>query len=119
MILEEIIRELREGKLIEDVLINHDWHEFEEAVADILKNHYFKTKLNYRFKTNRRHEIDVLAWKPTRILVIECKRWSNKRYKTSALLKAAKKHKERVEELRKLRPLFLPYKNERDCRHAC
>ena len=99
--LDSIQARIKEGAEIETVLKSFDWKGFEKIIAQILKENGFKVKNNYRFKTEKRYEIDVLAEKNGIVLSIDCKDWSRGRYKKSALAKAAKKQSERTKELEK------------------
>ena len=103
MNLEEIEIQLHRGKQIEEVMKDISWHEFEHTIGKILERHEFEVKRNFRFKTTKRYEIDILATKKNVVLAIDCKKWCRGRYKSSALKKAIKKQKERVRELKKMR----------------
>jgi len=99
MKLEEIEDLIRKGKSVEEVLSLIDWKEFEEKVEEIFKLHNFKTIRNFRFKTSKRFEIDIVAEKRELLFVVDCKQWRRGRYKASALKKAAKKNLERAKEM--------------------
>ena len=99
MKLEEIENLIRSGKTVEEVLTLVGWEEFEEKVEEIFKLHNFKTIRNFRFKTAKRFEIDIIAEKRNLLFVIDCKQWNKGRYKASALKKAAEKNLERSREL--------------------
>jgi hypothetical protein len=98
--LEEIENFIRSGKNIEEVLSMVDWKEFEEKVEEIFKIHNFKTIKNFKFKTTKRFEIDILAEKRNLLFVVDCKQWGKGRNKTTALKRAAEKNLERAEELK-------------------
>jgi Holliday junction resolvase-like predicted endonuclease len=100
MRLDEIENFIRSGKNIEDIFSLFNWREFEEKVEEIFKIHNFKTIKNFRFKTTKRFEIDILAEKRDLLFVVDCKQWSKGRNKTTALKRAAEKNVERAEELK-------------------
>jgi Holliday junction resolvase-like predicted endonuclease len=99
--LEEIKKELLEGKEIEEVVKNIDWQDFEKLVSEILEKHGFKTWNNFRFKTERRYEIDVIASNNDMLLLIDCKQWDRGRYKSSALRESVGKQEERLLQFKK------------------
>jgi Holliday junction resolvase-like predicted endonuclease len=100
MKLEEIEKMIREGKTVEEILSSIDWREFEEKVEEIFKIHSFKTKRNFRFKTSKRFEIDIIAEKRDLVFIVDCKHWSKGRYKTSPLKKAAERQMERAKAIK-------------------
>jgi Holliday junction resolvase-like predicted endonuclease len=100
MKLEEIEKMIREGKTVEEILSSVDWREFEEKVEEIFKIHSFKTKRNFRFKTSKRFEIDIIAEKRDLVFIVDCKQWGKGRYKTSPLKKAAERQMERAEAIK-------------------
>ncbi|MFZ8830346.1 MAG: restriction endonuclease [Candidatus Aenigmatarchaeota archaeon] len=100
MELEEIEKMIREGKTVEEVLRLVDWREFEEKVEEIFKIHGFKTKKNFRFKTSKRFEADIVAEKRDLVFIIDCKKWGKGRYKTYHIKKAAEKQLERTEAIK-------------------
>lgn len=99
--LNEIKKRLLKGEQIEDIIRNIDWEDFEKLIAEILKKHDFNVYNNFRFKTDRRFEIDVLAIKNNISLVIDCKQWGRGRYKKTGLKYSVKEQKERAEQLKK------------------
>jgi glycyl-tRNA synthetase beta subunit len=99
--LNEIKQRISEGEQIEKIVKEIDWKEFEKLISEILKKHDFSTQNNFRFKTNRRFEIDVLAVKEETSLLIDCKQWKRGRYKKTGLKYAVKEQKERVKQLKK------------------
>lgn len=101
MLLEEIESQLKSGRDIEDILKKYDWKKFENIVAQIFQENGFYTKQNFRFKTKKRYEIDILAVKNDRIFCIDCKWWSNGRYKKSSIKHAISLQKNRTIELMK------------------
>lgn len=98
--LDQIKQRVLGGEEIEEILEEIDWKEFEEFVAEILKKHGFKTHLNFRFKTKKRYEVDVLAVKGNLSLLIDCKYWKRGRYKKTELKYAVENQEKRVEELK-------------------
>jgi Holliday junction resolvase-like predicted endonuclease len=100
MELEEIEEMIRKGKTVEEILSVVDWKEFEEKVEEIFKRHEFETKRNFRFKTSKRFEVDIIAEKRNIVFIVDCKQWGKGRYKFSPLRKAAEKQIERVKALK-------------------
>ena len=70
-------------------------------IIEILKKHDFITFQNFRFKSKRKFEIDILASNKNNLLIIDCKHWNNGRYKKTSLKYAVEEQKYRVEELKK------------------
>lgn len=79
--LDELEAQLQKGKDIEDILEKYDWRNFETIVAVIFKENGFNTNQNFRFKTRKRYEIDIVAVRDNRIFCIDCKWWGRGRYK--------------------------------------
>ena len=99
--LNGIKQRILEGKQIENIIQKIDWKEFEKLIAEILKKHDFNVYNNFRFKTDRRFEIDVLAIRHKTSLLIDCKQWGRGRYKTTGLKYSVKEQKERAKQLKK------------------
>ena len=99
--LDDIQQKLSSGKTIEEIISNFDWKEFESLVADIFLTNGFSVKRNFRFKTSRRFEIDVIAVDKEVVFVVDCKEWGKGRYKTSGLRAATDNQDNRVENLKK------------------
>lgn len=99
--LNEIESHLKKGKNIEDILENYDWKKFEKMIAEIFQENGFYIKQNFRFKTRKRYEIDVVAVKGNRIFCIDCKWWGKGRYKKTGLKRAIESQEKRVKELHK------------------
>jgi len=93
--------DLSKGKDMEDMIRDFDWKMFEKIVANIFEKNSFKTKTNFRFKTSRRFEIDVLAISDLYVFCVDCKEWGRGRKKTSRLKKAVEMQEGRMEELKK------------------
>ena len=100
--LNEIKQKILEGEQIEDIIQKIDWKEFEKLIAEILKKHDFNVHNNFRFKTNRRFEIDILAIRDKTSLLIDCKQWGRGRYKKTGLKYSVKEQKESTKQLKKL-----------------
>ena len=109
MNLEEIQEKIAGGQTIEEIVTELDWKEFEDFCAKILEEHEWKVTKNFRFKTESRYEIDILATKSKNALAIDCKRWDNRKGKASQLKIAAIKQLERVKEMKKIKFLFVDY----------
>lgn len=101
MKIEEVENFLKEGKTIEEAVANLDWKNFEKFVREIFSFNNFKTLSNFRFKTVRRFEIDVVAAKNNLIFLADCKEWDKGRYKNSGLRKAAEDQITRAREFGK------------------
>ena len=99
MLIEEIEMQLREGKPIEDALEGYDWKKFETFICEIFQQNGFSTKQNFRFKTKKRHEIDVVATRNKLTFCVDCKWWGRGRYKKAGLKVAAVSQQARVKEL--------------------
>jgi Holliday junction resolvase-like predicted endonuclease len=100
MKLEDIEEMIREGRNVEEILSAVNWKEFEEKVEEIFQRHNFRTMKNFRIKTSKRFEIDIIAEKGNLLFVVDCKQWRKGRYKLSALRKAAEKQIERAEAIK-------------------
>ncbi|MBI1978467.1 MAG: restriction endonuclease [Candidatus Aenigmarchaeota archaeon] len=101
IIIDEIESQLRKGTNIEDILEKCDWKKFESVISEIFQENGFNTKQNFRFKTKRRYEIDILAIKNNQIFCIDCKWWGRGRYKKSGLKKAVILQEKRTKEFTK------------------
>ena len=99
--IEEVLSRLKKGEDLEEILKSCGWQTFEQLVAYIFEENGFETKIHYRFKTDKRYEIDVLARKSNICFLVECKKWRGKTANNSRILKAVEKHKRREEEFRK------------------
>lgn len=102
MDLEEIEYQILHGKGIEEIIKEFDWRGFEDFCSEILAEHGWKTKKNFRFKTEKRYEIDILAEKGEKILLIDYKQWGERSGKASQLKISAKKQLERAKEWEKI-----------------
>ena len=99
--LSYIEERLRSGAKLEDVVEELSWRDFEEICAEILEvNSYHPVLRGFRFKFGRsRFEIDVVAVREWLVVCVDCKHWSIRPGRTSALKRAADKHYERVKAL--------------------
>lgn len=86
---------------VEEVLKEHDWKEFERIVAEVFKENEFTVKKNFRFKINKKYEIDIIATRGNLILCVDCKKWSGGRYKKSGIKKSAKDQEKRTRMMEK------------------
>jgi hypothetical protein len=100
--LGQIRKRIQQGENIEKIVEELDWKEFEGLVMKILEEHNFLPHHNFRFKTNRFYEIDVLGVKENLVLAIDCKKWGRGRYKKFGLKDAVTKQKERIRQLKKM-----------------
>ncbi len=97
----EIEIQLKKGKNIENILEKYDWRIFESVIAEIFQENGFHTKQNFRFKTKRNYEIDVIAVRGNKIFCVDCKWWGRGRYKKTGLKNGIKAQERRVKELHK------------------
>ncbi|MCX8178265.1 MAG: restriction endonuclease [Candidatus Aenigmarchaeota archaeon] len=115
MLADNLAERLKKGELIEDVLASYDWKDFEMIVEEIFQFHGFATKRNFRFKNEKRYEIDIIAESDSVVFCVDCKRWGRGRQKTYALKKAAEKQMERTEKIassKKAIPLIITLMDE-------
>ncbi|MEM5811709.1 MAG: restriction endonuclease [Candidatus Aenigmatarchaeota archaeon] len=101
MNLEEIEEKIRNKKSIEEVLKFLTWKDFELITKEIFERNGFNVRFNYRFKTTKRYQIDILAEKRDVLICVDCKHW-RRGYKVGRIKKAALKQKERINELMKI-----------------
>lgn len=99
--IDEIEFQLQKGKVIEDILEKYDWKIFESIIGEIFQENGFNTKQNFRFKTRKRYEIDIVAVRNNRIFCVDCKWWGKGRYKKTGLKNAIASQEKRVKELQK------------------
>ena len=93
--MEERIK-LREP--IEEMLKMVNWKDFEDFVSNIFESNDFKVKKNFRFRTRRRYELDLIAVRGNICFCVDCKEWGRGRYKKTALKKAVQRQEERTNE---------------------
>lgn len=98
-------RGMAKGEEIESLLERFDWKGFEAATAEVFAENGFFVSRNFRFKTSRRYEVDIIASKQfngtTHVLSVDCKSWGRGRDKTSGILSALSSQEERTLELKK------------------
>lgn len=98
MNLDDVQFRILHGKSIEEIIDGMDWREFEDICSKILEENGWKTRKNFRFRTERRYEIDILAEKSGKVLLIDCKQWGRREGKASQLKISARKQLERMRE---------------------
>jgi Holliday junction resolvase-like predicted endonuclease len=86
---------------IEEILKKFDWKDFEEIVAEIFRRNDFLVKNNFRFKTKKRYEVDIIATRSNLVFCVDCKRWSGGRYKKSGIRKSVEEQEKRTEAIKK------------------
>lgn len=101
MNLEEIKMQLYRGKSVEEILEKLDWKEFEKTVAEIFRENGFLVRENFRFKTDKGYEIDLVATRGNTVICADCKQWCRGRYKKSGIKQAALQQEKRVEEFKR------------------
>ena len=101
MKLEEVEQFLKDGQTIEDFVGKMNWKDFESFVREIFSANGFNSFPNFRFKTSRRFEIDIVAAKNNLIFVADCKEWDRGRYKNGGLRIAAREQSMRASEFEK------------------
>lgn len=94
---DEIKSEFRR-RGVEEVLSGFDWKEFEGTIAEIFLENGFLTRNNFRFKTGRRYEIDIVAVKGNKVVCVDCKQWRGGRNKKSGIKSSAVAQIERTGE---------------------
>lgn len=99
--IEKIKDRILRGEQIENIVEEIDWKQFEGLVMKILNKHDFSTFQNFKFKTERRFEIDIIASDRNNVFIIDCKQWNRGRYKKTSLKYAIEEQKNRLEEFRK------------------
>jgi Holliday junction resolvase-like predicted endonuclease len=87
---------------IEEILKKFDWKDFEEVVAEIFKRNDFLVKKNFRFKTKKRYEVDIIAIRRNLVFCVDCKRWSGGKYKKSGIRKSVEEQEERTKAIRNI-----------------
>ncbi|MEM5814946.1 MAG: restriction endonuclease [Candidatus Aenigmatarchaeota archaeon] len=94
-LLERLETLIRNGLSVEEAFEIISWREFEDTVAEIFEVHGFNVKRNIYIKNSRRYQIDFIAEKSNKVIVVDCKQWSKHRYKISELKKACLRHREK------------------------
>ena len=106
MDMEGIRMAISQGRTLDEIAERLDWREFERLCSAILKEHGWKTKNNFRFKTKARHEIDIVAIKTEMVLLVDCKHWGTRQGKRPQIRAAAGKQVARLEEFNKVKFLW-------------
>ena len=108
---------IKDYESLKEFLDNSRWQTFEDFVGYIFEENSFEVKINLVKMLNGkiRRQYDVLAENFNYLFVIDCKFWSNGRYKNSALRSAAETHVERckhIETEKEIVPLIVTSNNE-------
>jgi len=86
------------------------WRDFEELVASILDEMGFITFKNLRVKCEgKRYEVDIIAIREPRMLVIDCKHWNIKRGASSKIKNVILAHLSKTRCLSKMRTFKVKY----------
>lgn len=99
--LDSVSRRVMRGEPIEEVLGKFDWRDFERTVGDIFRQNDFRVMNNFRFRTSRRWEVDLVASRGSAVFCVDCKRWSRGREKSWSLRRAAREQAARTRALSK------------------
>jgi len=99
--LERIKKSILKGWTIEKIIENFDWDEFEDMVVEVFVSNDFLVKKNFRFRTEKRYEMDIIAVRFNKVFCIDCKEWGRGRNKRHGLRSAARKQIERTEKFRR------------------
>ena len=83
------IRALQLGEPQRVILQTLTWQEFEEFVAQVFLIHEFEVHHRFRFSTNRRFEIDIVAGREPIIFCVDCKQYGIRLGKASVLRTAS------------------------------
>ncbi len=79
------IRALQLGEPARQILQSLTWQEFEEFVAHVFTYYDFQVHHRFRFSTNRRFEIDIIARRKPILFCIDCKQYGVRLGKASVL----------------------------------
>ncbi|MBI4182089.1 MAG: restriction endonuclease [Candidatus Aenigmarchaeota archaeon] len=105
MDLEALSALVGKGLSLEEIAGQMDWKEFEGLVGQVFEENGWSVRRNVRFKTRSRFEIDLVAEKSFRALLVDCKHWGIRPGKKYQLKAAVEKQKIRVKEFKKIRSL--------------
>jgi Holliday junction resolvase-like predicted endonuclease len=95
------IHAINQGTDIEKICKVLEWIEFEYFTATAFEKNNFAVKQRFRFKASqRRWEIDVLAYSEPIIVCVDCKRW-RRDWGNSAIRRVAAAQAQRTEVLTK------------------
>jgi Holliday junction resolvase-like predicted endonuclease len=101
---ELAIRALKNDADIEKVTALLQWREFEAMAGLAFEHNGYSVIKNLHFKNNgRRYEIDIVGWKNTSVVCVDCKHWHHAIGK-STLDNVVKKQVERVHALSRALP---------------
>uniref|UniRef100_A0A7C3F3X1 NERD domain-containing protein n=1 Tax=Candidatus Methanomethylicus mesodigestus TaxID=1867258 RepID=A0A7C3F3X1_9CREN len=88
--LENVLALLRRGVSLEDAAKGLEWRAFEGVSSQIFSENGYREFRNFRFSSKKkRYEVDIVAISMPRIILADCKHWSLRAGKGSALKKAA------------------------------
>ncbi|MFW9831367.1 MAG: restriction endonuclease [Candidatus Thorarchaeota archaeon] len=93
------IRALQLGEPQRAILQALTWQEFEEFVACVFTFHDFEVHHRFRFSTNRRFEIDIVAGRNPIMFCVDCKQYGVRLGKTAALKTASEEQLSRTKTL--------------------
>ncbi|MDO8124926.1 MAG: restriction endonuclease [Candidatus Hermodarchaeota archaeon] len=79
------IRALQLGEPERQILQSLTWQEFEEFVAHVFTYYDFQVHHRFRFSTNRRFEIDIIARRKPILFCVDCKQYGVRLGKASVL----------------------------------
>jgi len=79
------IRALQLGEPERPILQSLTWQEFEEFVAYVFTYYDFQVHHRFRFSTNRRFEIDIIARRKPILFCVDCKQYGVRLGKASVL----------------------------------
>ena len=79
------IRALQLGEPERQILQSLTWQEFEEFVAHVFTYYDFQVHHRFRFSTNRRFEIDIIARREPILFCVDCKQYGVRLGKASVL----------------------------------
>lgn len=99
------------------------WKEFEQIIKEILELHNYTSYWNVNLTiAGKRRQYDVVGLKNNHALIIDCKKWCNKRSKKSKLIESVNLHKERCKMFKQLFdkniiPLIVTHKEDSIIEH--
>ncbi|RLG53283.1 MAG: hypothetical protein DRN96_00110 [Thermoproteota archaeon] len=101
-----LLEYLRAGGTYWEVAHLVTWRDFEQFTSLALEAFGYSVIRDYRFKfRGKRHQIDVIGFKPGTVVCFECKML---RKRMSSVARAAKLHADRVRKLCLAKPSWLP-----------
>lgn len=93
------MRAIQLGQPERSILDALTWQEFEDYVAAAFDLHDFAVHRGFRFSTNRRYEVDVVAVRKPILFCVDCKHYGIRLGKSSALRVAVEEQIRRTEAL--------------------